>query len=313
MHLRRSYVVLGSVVVLASVLGIVLVFSVIGGVTKYNEPDLNENVFQASANTTESEINFNHDPSLTLGEPVTKEETLNFPNLGNTTFVAYQDFPVSSDQLSLNGLKIANKPAGSWMKLMISNEEDAKDGSDIRLRIAGVVRPFTPTPFNSSLHVYNIVNDLVDDASIPIVRNGIVSEIAEVRKDFPIRFANELLTQTNASVPRIYGAVYDDRNGGLEGDIQLPNNPVNDKLQIIIEPIGIMRDGKLESMPEWIELRVVNSPLLMEEHVPAYYGIVVSTSNAPAGTYEIALQENIDEKTFIETIMITVPQHWEES
>jgi hypothetical protein len=251
-----------------------------------------------------------NDSSIVIGNPLIHKESLNFTNIDNANFnvdfIAYEDFPVylKSQHLRVDDLKIINRPVGTWTKVIRYQElPSGYPNADAFLRIAGIVKPSTPNIFNSTLYLSNARdNQLLGISSMPIIRNGIIEEIAAVKEDVPVRFNNEIIAYPNSTFSHIYGVIYDDANF-------MPmsrSSGEEKKLDVNIQPIGIIQNGNLTRIPDWLKIEGIGSQFSVYENKPSFFTIIISTQNPPSGSYEIAFRQTVNGKVFTETMIISV-------
>jgi hypothetical protein len=306
MGLHPKVLIVTSLIVAAImilVLGIWIGYGALASMIGITQQNNITGTFSSSAANLQSPIK--------IGDPVIQRGGLNFrSNGGNASadFISYEDFPIHlAGNLHTNNLKVANKPSNVWMKF-INGEESSEFGEDNEtiLRVAGAVKPLVPNNFNTTIYIANSQEgEILGISSLPLVQNGIINEMAIVRENIPIKFKEVVVQAVSQGNIFVYGLINDHNAFGLEFDTS-ETMPMND-LEVNIEPIGIMINGNLSGLPEWLEIRTTNLPISLTENIPEYYGIMLATLNAPAGSYEIAFRETINSNEFIETMTVIIP------
>ena len=246
-----------------------------------------------------------YDYPIVVGQPNYYPTTLIYNKTVEAGFVQYEDFPIESKILSHYGPNNI-KPVGIydnniWTKLL-RNDTGSSNSSQIILRVLGAVKPFTPNPFNQTL--YMVMTDETKNqtytTSIPIIRNSIMSEVFVVNGKVPIKFKNEIFALKNGTLPHIFGVVYDP---GYEMTFA-SKSPAS--IHVNIQPVGVINNVTMTAIPPWLEIKPLQLSLSLTQDQPDYFAFLISTKNAPEGSYEIALRENISGKIFIETINLTI-------
>lgn len=238
---------------------------------------------------------------LIIGESLKNSEDFEFKG-GHIQFVLYQDFTIQKpDSLNYDDIFIFNALDNVWIKLLKNSNNENKDHNSI-LRMMGAVTPDTLTPINNTVYIVSkLQNDNPSVDFVQMVKNRIIEEIHIVRDSIPMKFKNEILTPQNSKLIHIFGIVYDP-------EITFGLNMIdsNDVLDVNIKLLGLMENGKIIETPEWLNVEIMNLPLQLEKNIPEYYIFGISINDAPLGSYEIVLEETINQKTFIETVIITV-------
>lgn len=244
--------------------------------------------------------------SLLIGNPVIHRETLEFTGVSVTDFIAFEDFPIDLDRDSVDAaakLSVVNTPDYAWTKLITYDDRtQADEEPDLVLRVMGAVKPNVVNNFNATLYIVESQEgQLLGFSSMPVVKNGIIREIAVVTEDIPIRFKTEILT-SNYNSPYIFGLIYDNNRFSPYSQSSI----IDSTLEVNIEPVGLMVDGKLEEFPEWLKVETIKLPISLTNNNPDYYGILIITSDAPVGSHEIAFREIVNDRIFLETMTVTV-------
>lgn len=242
-------------------------------------------------------------PKFGLEEPNKYEESFQAGNYG-ATFISYEDFPLQiPPSTSITDLKLINIPNGIWVKIIQNKENTTSDSSPV-LRIMGAVKPLTPVEFNNTL--FTIIPDHSKNmsyvAATNIIQNRIIEEISPIRISLPVKFKNEMFSYRNSTITHILGVVYD--NNPMSS-LSIHTNSTN-KLYVNITPIGMMYNGSLTNFPSWLKVNIDGLPKILNQDQPTYYLIHTITTNAPVGSYQIALRETIGNENFIETITNSV-------
>lgn len=238
-----------------------------------------------------------------IPQPIFYQTEVIYNNTKRATFVLYEDFPLGN--LPENGSYRIIPPAiadgNIWTKI-IRNVTDSNYNSYV-MRLFGAIKPFTPNPYNQTL--YLVLKDETKNQTnlspLPIIRNYIINEIDVVRKDVPIKFKNEILALTNDNPVYIFGIVYDPKYIPAFFD----SNQIS-PIHVEIDPIGIVDNTTIKPLPSWIKIESLHLPLVLHQNKPDFFAFVLTTKDAPRGSYEIALRENIDQKIFIEQITLTI-------
>lgn len=242
--------------------------------------------------------------SLSIMNPISYRQSLDYEGKELANFVLYQDFPLKIIPLSsTHDLKLVNVPENTWAKLIPNKEINHDNSSGITLRMMGAIKPFVPTPVNNTIFIVGSKdqNGLPFAASTTIVKNTIMTETSTVRDSLPVKFKNEIFTKDNSKFFIIYGIVYDKNVDSLSEYVTTGSS-----LKMNIEPVGLMYNGNLTSLPKWIEVKTMKLPLLLKQNQPDYYVVLISVTKAPSGSYELAFRESISEKIFIETMTLTI-------
>jgi hypothetical protein len=248
-------------------------------------------------------MSYMSNPNFTIGDPIMNVSLLRYGS-GFAKFIAYEDFPLEiPDYFNKGDVRIINLPDGIWAKLIPINDDDKTT-----LRLMGYVKPVIPNPLNQSLYLIERSDNTIYKVSVPIIKNGIIKEISIIRDSIPIKFNHELLANYNSTLFYLFGVVYDPAfvsDHSVTGENELEKLNMSE-LNVNIEPIGLMNDGKLVNFPMWLQLKTLRLPLALKENQPDYYVLGISTNNAPIGSYQVAVRETINQKIFIETITMTI-------
>ena len=239
-----------------------------------------------------------------IKEPTYYKDSFIYDTIHGAKFVLYEDFPVQINSMYSQNidLKVASDVDYIWAKFVPNNNANLTEKSGTVLRIFGAVKPFVPTLFNQTLYVKSIDrNGSSSMTSIPIVKNTIMQDMSVIRENTPIKYKNEIMVKKSTKFFSIFGVVYDPES--ISTSHVMETNP---DLAINIEPVGMMSNGIITKFPSWINMTSVNLPLSLKQNQPAHYVFFGETSNAPPGTYEIAIRETIGNNSFIETVTFTV-------
>ena len=168
----------------------------------------------------------------------------------------------------------------------------------------GAVKPLAPTKFNGTLFlsVFDYNKNMSYVTTTSIMQNRILEEISPVRTSVPVKYKNEMFSYSNSTITHILGIVYD--NDPMY-NFSIDANSTN-SLYVNIIPLGIMYNGSLEDFPPWMKVEVFNLPKTLNQNQPTFYLIRITTTNAPVGSYQIALRETIGSEKFVETMTDTV-------
>lgn len=267
--------------------------------------DLNKNDFQSS-NSLVSPVSNDSNPAISIGDPNYQERTLLYNNTDEAGFVLYEDFPILLDNISmkdLNSMKIVGVSDNDIWEKIIRNDTKSNSSSQMILRVLGAVKPFKPNSYNQTLFI--VMTDSAHQTyvgTIPLLRTKIMSESSILNTELPIKFKNEIFALKNSTFPHIFGIVYDP-------SYPLPFLEPKDVLSSIrvdITPMGIMNNTVLSPIPSWLTIRPLQLPLTLNPDQPDYFSLLISTKNAPLGSYEIVLHETINKKIFTETITLSI-------
>jgi hypothetical protein len=225
--------------------------------------------------------------------------------VGNTglRFDLYEDYPIKIKRSDLNieDLKTINVPDGVWTKFT-SNMDTHPNGNNtsIILHVMGAIDPSYPTPFNNTFYVDTKLNGShTHILPLTVIKNRVLNEVSVLRGTTPVKFKNILFVTPTANVAAFYGLVNDVNS-------TFASKTSSDNLLVNVEPLGIIDNGTLSSFPKWIDVSTQGSPLSLKPNGPTYYAVLISTTNAPPGSYEIAMREKINDRIFIETMTLIV-------
>lgn len=240
---------------------------------------------------------------LSIMDPISYQDSFEYENKKLASFVLYEDFPLKMQSPVFN-LKLINMPDDVWTKLIPDETIHPDHTYGMTLRMMGAIKPFVPTPFNDTIFVIGPKdkNGIPPMASTAIVQNRIMTEISIVGDSLPIKFKNPIFAKKNSTSFYIFGIVYDKDITSNPSIFEI--NPSS--LDVNIEPVGIMSNGILIKFPEWLKVQTIKLPLSLKQNQPSYYALMVSTSGAPLGTYEITLHETINKKIFVQTITLLI-------
>lgn len=266
---------------------------------------LNENSLESSNSTSKSNLNDFY--PIVVNQPNYSKSILIYNKTIEAGFVKYEDFPIKITESLHKDLhnveSVGIYDDNIWTKV-ISNDNSSNNKSQIILRVLGALEPFKPNPYNQTLFVVikNKTQNQTYVAPIQIVRNSIMNEVFVIHDGVPVKFKNEIFALQNSTLPHIFGIVYDP-------NYQLPFLDSKHSLSSIhvdIEPVGIINNTTITAIPPWLQITPLQLPLSLTQEQPDYFAFLISTKNAPKGSYEIALRENISGKIFIETIVLTI-------
>lgn len=238
-----------------------------------------------------------------LEDPQSVNASFYDSTVGGMKFVLYEDFPINITSINPpHLLKVINLPSDNWSKFIFVNGSHTKD-SGLFLRIFGMVKPFESTPFNETLYaVGHSQNNSSFDGSVTIIKNKIIYELSPIRSSVPFKFKNELYAYPNSKLFYIFGVVFDSSPWTNMNNFSTENS----SLSFNIDQLGIInKDGVMES-PNWLKIKVLHLPTLLEEDKPDFFVLALQTSNAPLGSYQLMFHETVQGETFVETATMTV-------
>ncbi len=208
--------------------------------------------------------------------------------------IGYQEFPIKvfSDETMDIELKALNVPSGVWVRLVPNRLLNVgPDGASAAMFLAGAVKPFTHTGETETLTIQAESPDGESAKSfLPLIQTD---HLTILRSPGPIELVGEIPISSNQTYFRVFGVVYDP-----EGSY----SPLTVKVSVL----GLVDDGKTVPLPSWLGVDIPVFYFSLNEVRPYYIMIQASGSNAPTGTYEVAIEEIINGERFVRNLQVTV-------
>lgn len=236
--------------------------------------------------------------SMDIGSPDVHSGTfcMDMGNGGRSCggFGTYTEFPITtSSQKATNvTLHAFDIPYGGWVKFSPPQLAVGPSGSSAKMIVAGVVQPYGgPPPDTRAMKVQALSGGKsVALSYVPLIKGHSLSVL---NSSGPIDLDGQIINNINGTNFNTFGVVYDAENSSEK------SLPVN------LSVLGL-HDSNASALPPWIKVKIPKSSFILNDSIPYYFTLGTITTNAPVGLHQIAIKENVGDKTFVSNLQLQI-------
>jgi hypothetical protein len=263
---------------------------------------------------------------VTVGEPSWDQACFSFPGLGgstsSTSFPAYEVFPITvqappgatikleagaaiptAEQIAVDGVR--NSTIWTWFN-PDTVETDSSGVGRANFTLAGAVMPFVVNDIsNVTLPIMALASTGVNgSAGLPIEFEGGVTNI--LQSPGPIAFGKGIGGQAGSASQPLFSVVYSPPNSGPPNSAQ-----TTPPVQVNMQVLGTYQNGSVGPLPSDVQISFPQPSFELQPNSVFYFAIneinSLKPSNASiADTYTFAVQEKVDNGTYVEPLTVTV-------
>ncbi|WP_157926520.1 hypothetical protein [Candidatus Nitrosotalea okcheonensis] len=209
-------------------------------------------------------------------------------------FITNQQLPLNlvSDSKIQVQLEMSSLPNGGWVEVYPKTLQVGPSGSSSKLLMAGAEWPPGINPsYTKALTIRALSQN--GDVSTVYVPITVVQNVTVLHSSGPIQFEKEVPMNSNQKQNAVYGVVYD---------------PIDDSNQIqsSLKILGVVNETKIVPLPSWLEVEIPNSTFTLKAREPYYLMINPMTSSAPEGTFVVAIEEHVGERSYVQNMTLHV-------
>ena len=199
----------------------------------------------------------------------------------------YQKLPITvfSNTTQAVTLDATTVQKGGWIKFVPDKIVATPDGSTSDMLIAGYLIPFSSNPSAEKPLIIEASSENESTTAVIPIRFGTISVIND--EPSPINL-DKIRANSNGTHYSISNVVYDPLDSDSSGSIS-----------VSFSVIGMWKDGNISDLPDWLSVNIPKESFVLNATSPHHFMIIIHTENAPvSGTYHIAINENVDGKSF---------------
>ncbi len=208
-------------------------------------------------------------------------------------FPAYEEYPVTIyGQGQKVTMSVPDLPAGKYVRFVPGDVIATPGGTGLKMIAAGIVRPGTP-------------NALFTPVATIVAQS---SDGAESANYIPIA-AIQNITVIHAPAPMAFTGGFggDGQQGfGISAVVYDPQDYTGAPLHVKLSVLGMDNGTSISQMPSWLSVSIPEPSFDLAPTVPYYFLLNFSSTNAPLGTYPVAIKEDMENSSFVQDVMIKI-------